>query len=121
MPAVTLATLTATNVKPVGSPTAASCVAGSQRISTVQGPLRVEYNWYQQGSGDDFAATDTFVTGVQSPLFATVHATGRADNLGVDSSAEIEAKSSESTYQTVTIRAVDGQNNLGILVTVYGF
>jgi len=121
MAEVTLAALEALNVKPVMSPTAASRVAGFLRISTVEGPLRVEYNWYQQGSGDTFASSDTFTTQIQSPLFATAQGVSLVDSVGLPTSAEVETRSSSSDYGTVTIRGWDSQTSLGVLVTVYGF
>lgn len=116
-----LATLEGLNVKPVISNTAASIVAGFLRVRTTQGPLKVEYNWFQQEDGEFFASSDTFTTEIQSPLYATAQGVGRVNSTGLVTSAEVETRSSDADYRTVTIREFDGQSGLGVLVTVYGF
>tara|TARA_R110000751_G_scaffold5489_3_gene24994 strand:+ start:965 stop:1324 length:360 start_codon:yes stop_codon:yes gene_type:complete len=117
----TLATLEGLNIKPVVSPTPANLVAGHLRVTTAQGPLKVEYNQFQQATADSFSATDTFVTGLQSPLFAEVQVLTRANGLDNNISAEVETLDTVATYRTVSVRDTDAQNGLGILVTVYGF
>jgi hypothetical protein len=95
--------------------------AGHQRFTSVHGPIRIEYNYFQQANGDDFASSDTFKTGLNRPRYAEVSVTRRATSINsATSGATVYSAESSATYKTVTIDSVDTQNHLGILVTVYG-
>jgi len=121
MAEVTLAALEALKVKPVIASDNLAVQAGFQRFTTAHGPLRIEYNWYQQAQGDDFPDTATFKSGLNSPRFAEVKVTRRAANIttSVDQ-VQVEGLESSANYKTVTVSNVGGQNHLGILITVYG-
>ena len=117
-------TLEALNRIPVPSLTDASIVSGFKRWTVVQGPIKVEYNYYQQGNGDTFVDSDTFVTGLAHPIFAEVNfvnvdlATTALDN---GPSCELEGVESASTFRTVTVHDADAMDDAGILVKVYGY
>jgi len=121
MAQVSLATLINTAAEPTASATEASCVAGHSRHTIISGTFKVEVNYFQQGEGDDFAANDTFKTGLAAPLFATAdHA---QHNFGGTSplSATLEGDPDSATYKTVTLRENADRNTAGIIVKVYGY
>ena len=121
MAVVTIATLEGLKVKPVSGSDDALVQAGFQRFTTVHGPLRVEYNWFQQATVDSFSASDTFKSGLNRPRYADVKAVRRNTSASVGtSSATVESIESNVNYKTVTVKDVDTQSALGILVTVYG-
>lgn len=121
MAEVSLDTLEASNALPV--PTVAGTqVAGYRRFTVVEGPMKIEYNIYQQAAGNDFAASDTFVTGLVTPVAVEVQVFG-VDLSGttLSESVTLEADPSQSTYRTVTIHDCDGSNGNGVIVKVIGF
>ncbi len=117
---VSFDTLEALGRVPVQSETAASNVSGYKRWTVVEGPFKVEHNFYHQGSGDDFAASDTFISGLAHPMFATVQVLGDAANNN-DASASVEGVESVALFKTVTVRDAEDVDTTGILVKVYGF
>lgn len=123
MAEVSLDTLEGLGTKPVPSLTDASIVGGYQRVTTVEGPIKIERNFYQQANGNDFADDDTFVTGLVRP-FAVEVAPINGDTANATAfvgSAEVEGVETAATFRTVTLRDCDGYDDLGVLVTVYGY
>ncbi len=106
----------------VPSETDASIVSGFKRITVVQGPVKVERNFYQQGDGDDFAASDTFVSGLVRPFAVSAQFTNiDAGGATAHPTAELEGVESDTNFKRVTVHDADGINDAGILVTVYGY
>ena len=104
MAEVTFAELEALKVKPVVASDNGSVQAGFQRFTTVHGPLRIEYNWYQQAQGDDFPDTDTFKSGLNNPRFGEVKTTRRAALKSGDlDQVQVEGLESSANYKTVTV------------------
>jgi hypothetical protein len=121
MAAVTFATLIALNRMPVGSETAASCVRGFKRWTTVNDPMKTEYNWFQVTNGDDFTDDDTFQSGLAHPHAATV-VWCNVDAVAVgEPSALLEGVESDADFRRVTVQDADGVNAAGIMVIVYGY
>lgn len=124
MAEVSFDTLEALNRVPVPSLTDASIVSGYKRWTVVEGPIKVEYNFYQQGDGDDFAASDTFVSGLARPICAEVswvNIDAAATALDNGPTCELEGVESVSTFKTVTVHDADALVDAGILVKVWGF
>jgi hypothetical protein len=121
MAEVSFDTLEALSRTPVGSETAASVVSGFRRWVEVNGPHKVEYNYYQCDDVDDFANEDTFVSGIVHPIAVEVSSVN-VDLAGTAfaGSASLEGVESAATFKTVTVRDADGVNGAGILVKVYG-
>ncbi len=123
MGAVTFDTLEALNRIPVASETAASIVSGYKRWTVVEGPFKIEYNYYQPANGDALTNGDSFKSGLAHPLFAEIAPVNHnLDNITAGYSCTIEGDESVSTFKTVTCHDVEGAaNNEGILVKVYGY
>ncbi len=123
MATVSFDTLEALNRVPVASETAASIVSGFKRWTVVQGPFKIEYNYYQPGNGDALTDADTFMSGLARPLFAEISAVNLdMQNLTAGYSVSIEGVESASLFRTVTCYDIAGAgNNEGIIVKVYGY
>lgn len=122
MAEVSFNTLEALGRRPQPSETGASIVSGYARYVTVNGPLKTEWNYYQQAAGDTFAAVDTFVTGLVHPIMVEVNPVNMDQNGGDNiPSASLEGVESSATFRTVTVRDADAMTNAGILVKVHGF
>lgn len=110
------------NISDLTEGVAGSGSAGSRRFITALGPMKVEWNYFQQASGDDFAASDTFTSRLARPLFASV-LPGNADlsDTAFPGSADLDVDETSSTHGQVTVHDADGTNGLAILVLVVGF
>jgi hypothetical protein len=109
---------------PVPSLTDASIVSGFKRWTVVEGPIKVEYNFYQQGDGDTFASSDTFVTGLARPICAEVSWVNiDAADTALDNgpTCELEGVESAATFKTVTVHDADALDDAGLLVKVWGY
>ena len=123
MAATTFAVLEALGTKPVPSLTDTAIVHGYIRVTTVEGPFKIERNFYQCGNGESFTDNDTFKTVLVHPFAASVapiNSDGGA-NTYFDATAELEGVETAATFRTVTIRDADSVDDLGIVVTVYGY
>lgn len=123
MAEVSFDTLEALARKPVPSETDASIVSGYTRWTVVQGPIKTEFSFYQQADGDNFAASDTFVSGLAHPIAASVELVN-VDSANTDTghpSAELEGVESDSNFKRVTVHDADTTSDAGIIVKVYGF
>ena len=108
---------------PVPSITDANIVSGYKRWVTVNGPIKIEYNYYQQGDGDNFAASDSFKSGLARPIIAEASLVN-VDPADTDTGVvgtELEGDESVSTFGTVTVHDADTHADAGILVKVYGY
>jgi hypothetical protein len=120
MPEVSFDTLEALDRLPVPS-VAGTQVRGYRRFTVAKGPFKTEYNIYQQLAADDFAASDTFVSGLAHPFAVEVAWSNTDATEGGPPSATLEGIESESTFKTVTVHDADGVNGAGIVVKVHGF
>jgi hypothetical protein len=121
MAEVSFDTLEALARNPVPSETDASIVSGYRRWVSAATPIKIEYNFYQQGDGDNFAALDTFVSGLARPFAASVELVN-VDSANTDAghpSAELEGVESDANFRRVTVP--DTTADAGIIVKVYGF
>jgi len=121
MAAVTLATLINTDAEPTASATEASCVAGHSRHTIISGTFKIEVNYFQQGSGDDFVDEDTFKTGLAAPLFATADHAQHNYAGSAALSATLDGVTDSATYKTITLDENGDRNTAGIIVKVYGY
>ncbi len=107
---------------PVPSETDANIVAGYKRWVTVDGPMKTEYNFYQNEDGESFAASDTFKSGLARPIAVEVNIVNcDMANSHTPLSAELEGDESNSNFRRVTVHDADAVADAGILVKVYGF
>jgi hypothetical protein len=123
MAEVSFDTLEALARNPVPSETDASIVSGYRRWVSAATPIKIEYNFYQQGDGDNFAALDTFVSGLARPFAASVELVN-VDSANTDAghpSAELEGVESDANFRRVTVHDADTTADAGIIVKVYGF
>jgi len=121
MAEVTFDTLEALDRTPVPS-VAGTTVAGYKRWVTVHGPVKIEWNYYQQAASNNFAAEDSFVSGLARPILVTVE-NANVDHTDTDpqGSATLEGVESESTFRTVTVHDCNTTSEMGILVKVIGY
>lgn len=122
MAEVSFDTLEGLDRTPVGSETGASIVSGFKRWITVNGPFKTEYVLYQQGNGDDFANSDTFISILAHPVAVEVaFINGDAAAVAEVPSASLEGVESAALFKTVTVRDADAINGIGIIVKVHGY
>lgn len=97
--------------------------AAKRSFITSLGPIKIEWNFFQQDSDDDFANDDTFTTKLARPFAVGVIPvnvdTGAAT--AFNGSATGEFREANSSYRTITLRDCDAVNGLGLVVIVIGF
>lgn len=120
MSEVSFDTLEALDRIPVSS-VAGTQVSGYHRWVTVHGPIKIEWNLYQQGASDAFAASDTFLSGLARPICAEAQFVNVDNQEGATVSVTLEGVESESTFRTLTVLDADGVNGSGLLVKVIGY
>jgi len=121
MAEVSFDTLEALDRVPVSS-VDGTTVSGYHRWVTVHGPIKIEWNFYQQGADDDFAAEDSFMSGLAKPIVAMANVVNGdpgaiEDNVG----ATLEGVESSATYRTVTVHDAAQLNGAGCLIMVIGY
>lgn len=122
MAAVTFDTLEAFGRTGVTSEAVANAVSGYKRWTTVNGPFKTEYNYYQCGETDTFTDGDTFQTSLAHPITVSVQSVGV--NLGdtaFPGSANLEGVESDSDFRRVTVNDANDTAAAGIMVIVYGY
>jgi hypothetical protein len=114
---------TAVGDTPAGAP---SMVAGTEKEAFVRfiathGPFKTETLLFQQAAANDFKADDTFKSQLAHPLFATAAATADVEGTATTASVEITSLESDSNFKTLYLRDAEGDNGLGLVITIYGY
>jgi len=122
MAEVSFDTLEALDRMPVPATEEDDVTSGFKSWTTVHGPIKIEWNYYQQAAQDAFADPDTFVSRLVKPILAwasvvNVDPSGREPNVG----ATLESVESEALYRTVTVHNAATPDGAGLLVAVIGY
>ena len=122
MAAQTFAVLQALDRTPTPSATAASVVSGFKRWTTVNGPMKTEYNYFQCDDADAFTEDDTFLSGLAHPITAVaMWASGIDEAENGPPTCLLEGVESAATFKTITVYDASGSNGAGLMVIVYGY
>jgi hypothetical protein len=114
---------TAVGDAPAGAP---SQVAGTEveafvRFISTHGPYKTETLLFQQAAANDFKADDTFKSQLAHPLWATVVCASDTGTSEPTFSVELTSLESNANFKTLYLRDAEGNNGLGICITVYGY
>ena len=92
------------------------------RFIATHGPYKTETLLFQQASGGDFKADDTFKSQLAHPLWVTVTSTSNLDN-NTDGkiSAQVDSSESSSLFKTITLHDAEDRDGEGVMITVYGY